>query len=280
MSKLQILDNYNTATVAAATAQAIVPEVDYGGDAPTVSGRSLHAALEVKTEYRHWFPRMCEYGFTEGEDFNPVKIDRIQEEGGRFVSRAITDHQLTVDMAKQLCMLQRSEKGMQFRKYFIEIERRWNNPEAIMARALQIANGKVEALQAANEEMKPKAEYYDLAMSSGATMNATELAASLGLRSAQKLNRLLCSMGIQRQAKNGNYYVLTAKYADKGYAVLNQKAYGAYGMTMQLRFTQKGREFIYHLLVDGGVIEPDVVPQASALITDGGMMMPNAEVAQ
>lgn len=53
---------------------------------PTVSGRELHDFLEIKTAYKDWFPRMCEYGFTEGEDFNPLRIERVQDEGGRMVS--------------------------------------------------------------------------------------------------------------------------------------------------------------------------------------------------
>lgn len=78
---------------------------------PTVSGRELHKGLEVKTAYKDWFPRMCEYGFTEGVDFNPLKFEQVQIEGNRSVSREIIDHQLTIDMAKELCMLQRSDKG-------------------------------------------------------------------------------------------------------------------------------------------------------------------------
>ena len=58
--------------------------INYDTDKPTVSGRELHKALEVKTAYKDWFPRMCEYGFTEGEDFNPLKIERVQIITGIF----------------------------------------------------------------------------------------------------------------------------------------------------------------------------------------------------
>ena len=54
---------------------------------PTVSGRELHEALEVKTAYKDWFPRMCEYGFTEGEDFNPLIFEQVRTEGSRQVMR-------------------------------------------------------------------------------------------------------------------------------------------------------------------------------------------------
>ena len=121
--------------------------INYDSDKPTVSGRELHEALEVKTAYKDWFPRMCEYGFTEGEDFNPLKNEQVRDEGGRQVTREITDHQLTIPMAKEICMLQRNEKGKQFRQYFIKVEEAWNSPEMVMKRALEIANRKVEELK-------------------------------------------------------------------------------------------------------------------------------------
>ena len=74
-------------------------------DIPTVSGRLLHERLEVATPYHKWFPRMCEYGFNEGIDFTEVS-DKIvhNPEGGR----PATDHLLTIDMAKEICILQRN----------------------------------------------------------------------------------------------------------------------------------------------------------------------------
>ena len=74
-------------------------------DRPTVMGRELHKALEVKTAYKDWFPRMCEYGFTEGEDFNSLKNEQVRTEGERRVTREITDHQLTISMAKEMVHL-------------------------------------------------------------------------------------------------------------------------------------------------------------------------------
>ena len=102
----------------------IVIAVNFENDRPTVSGRELHAALEVKTSYKDWFPRMCEYGFVEGKDFNPLKIEQVQIEGKRRVKRIVSDHQLTIDMAKELCMIQRTEIGKRCREYFLEIEKK------------------------------------------------------------------------------------------------------------------------------------------------------------
>lgn len=127
-------------------------------DRPTVSGRELHKALEVKTAYKDWFPRMCEYGFTEGEDFNSLKNEQVRTEGERQVTREITDHQLTISMAKEICMIQRSEKGKQFRQYFIKVEEAWNSPEMIMGRALKIAQNQLDLVRAENLRLTEKIE--------------------------------------------------------------------------------------------------------------------------
>lgn len=102
-------------------------------DKPTVSGRELHEALDVKSKYADWFKNMCSYGFNEGDDY--TAFSKNLENGGRTI-----EHAITIPMAKEICMLQRNEKGKQFRKYFISIEEQWNSPEAVMARALKIAN--------------------------------------------------------------------------------------------------------------------------------------------
>lgn len=136
-------------------------KISYDSDRPTVSGRDLHNFLEVKTSYKDWFPRMCDYGFKEGLDF----CSFLSESTG---GRPATDHQLTIDMAKELCMIQRTEKGKQARQYFIQLEKDWNSPEKVMARALQIANREIKKLSIRNSEltvnnqiMKPKADYFD-----------------------------------------------------------------------------------------------------------------------
>ena len=121
----------------------------------TVSARDLHTFLEVETKYADWFPRMCEYGFESGRDFNLLKIERVQNERNRMVKRLVDDAAITVDMAKEICMLQRNEKGKIARRYFVELEKAWNSPERVMARALQIANNQVKQLQAKIEADAP-----------------------------------------------------------------------------------------------------------------------------
>lgn len=154
-------------------------KIEYTNDNPTVLGRDLHEALGVKTEYKNWFPRMCEYGFFEGKDFRSFLIEST---GGR----PALNHQITLSMAKELCMLQRSEKGKEFRQYFIAVEEAWNKPEAVMARALQMANRTVEQLKKGvaelteqNAALLPKAEYYDAVKDTSTVIQVKELSAYL-----------------------------------------------------------------------------------------------------
>ena len=139
--------------------EQLVPVNVDSPDSITVSARDLHAALEVKTLFKDWFPRMLEYGFENGRDFNPLKIEQVRLEGSREVTRTVDDAEITIEMAKEICMLQRSEKGKQARQYFIQLEKAWNSPEKLMARALQIASDKIKGLQAKIEEDAPAVRF-------------------------------------------------------------------------------------------------------------------------
>lgn len=139
--------------------EQLIPANTASPDRITVSARDLHAALEVGADFPHWFKRMYEYGFEHGRDFNPVKIDRVQFEGSRKVTRTVDDAEITIEMAKEICMLQRSEKGKQARQYFIQLEKDWNSPEKIMSRALQIANDQIRSLTARVEADAPAVRF-------------------------------------------------------------------------------------------------------------------------
>ncbi len=128
--------------------------INYDSDRPTVSARELHKFLEVETDFRHWFPRMCEYGFTDGIDFRTFLTEST---GGRPGE----DAQITIDMAKELCMIQRTEKGKQARQYFIGLEKDWNSPEKVMARALEIAHRKLHNLEEKVQQDAPKILFAD-----------------------------------------------------------------------------------------------------------------------
>lgn len=217
-----------------------------------VSGRYLHEFLEVGTEYVKWFSRMCEYGFTEGNDFNSVVFDEVRLEGNRDVKRTLQNHILKLDMAKELCMLARNEKGKRARQYFIQLERDWNSPEKTMARALVMADKKIKQLATVNaqqsqviNELQPKATYYDLILQNKTLLSVTKIAKDYGM-SAMKLNTLLRDEGIQ--FKQGDVWLLYQKYADKGYTQSKTQVLDDGRNKFHTYWTQKGRLFIYDLL--------------------------------
>ena len=120
--------------------------VEYIDDRPVVSARELHEALGIHTIFRQWFPRMCEYGFMEGLDYTKI----YQKKEGSRTGQIEVDYEISMDMAKHICMMQRTREGMECRQYFIDLERAWNSPENILQRALQIAGRKIEELQSQN----------------------------------------------------------------------------------------------------------------------------------
>ena len=160
-------------------------KITYNNDRPTVLGRDLHEKLEIKTAYKDWFPRMCEYGFEEGTDF----CSFLSESTG---GRPAADHQLTIDMAKQICMIQRTDAGRRYREYFLEVEKQWNSPSAVMARALQYS-------QAALEAAKPKIAYFDTVASSEGLTSIRETAKLFGVKEAD-FKALLLKTYIYRDA--------------------------------------------------------------------------------
>ena len=232
--------------------------INFDSDRPTVSGRDLHAALELKTAYKDWFPRMCDYGFEEGTDF----CSFLSESTG---GRPATDHQLTIAMAKELCMIQRSEAGRKFRQYFIKVEEAWNSPEAVMARALQFANNQLSLVKKQNlelletvavqnqqiAEMQPKASYYDLILQNKNTVPITQIAKDYGM-SGRKFNELLHELGVQYKFRKT--WLLYQHYAECGYTQSRTYAIDESRSVMHTYWTQKGRLFLYDFLKSEGIL--------------------------
>lgn len=216
-----------------------------------VSGRDLHEFLQVTTPYHIWFPRMTEYGFTEGEDF----CTKMYESTG---GRPKQDHALKIDMAKEISMIQRNERGKRARQYFIEIEKRWNSPEMIMKRALEYADAQIQKLTTSNlvleqrvNELQPKATYYDLILQNKSLISISVIAKDYGM-GAQTMNKLLHKLGVQY--KQGDIWLLYAKYQDKGYTQTYLHAVDAEKSKPHTKWTQAGRIFIYELLKREGIV--------------------------
>ena len=232
-------------------------------DRPTVSGRELWEALEVKTAYKDWFPRMCEYGFSEGVDFNPLNFEQVRMEGQRKVSREITDHQITIPMAKELCMLQRTEKGKFWRQYFINVEEKWNSPEAIMARALQLSNVKmkqlettVSDLQKQMEQDKPKVLFADSVTASSSSILIGELAKLIkqnGVDIGQRrLFEWMRANGYLIKRKGSEYNLQTQRSMEQGLMEIKETSVVHTGYTTiskTPKVTGKGQVYFINLLV-------------------------------
>lgn len=158
----------------------LIPLTERDG-AQAVLGRDLHDFLEVKSNYREWFPRMVEYGFTEGQDYTS-KNRRVQDSLGR--EREATDHVISLDMAKEISMIQRTDKGKQARAYFLECERRAKQPAELsgpelMAKALVEAQATLEAANNKVRELEAPAKSWNTMAAQGGDYSVSAAAKTL-----------------------------------------------------------------------------------------------------
>ena len=234
--------------------------INVNTDTQTVSARELHGKLNIGTEFAKWFSRMCEYGFCAENDYLEVIVKNDENSKG---GRPATDYNISVDMAKQICMIQRTPEGKEVRQYLIDLEKAWNTPEQVFARALRMADETIKSLkdrckflgtqvvenQKVIAELQPKASYYDMILQCKDLISATIIAKDYGM-SAKKFNEMLHEMGIQ--FKQGNTWVLYSKYQGSGYMKVKTHNYADADGIQHSRehsyWTQKGRLFLYDFL--------------------------------
>ena len=221
-------------------------------DRPTVSGRELHEALGVETRYNDWFSRMCEYGFSAAKDYYSKMSNRSDGKAGK----PRIDHQITIPMAKELCMLQRTEKGKQMRQYFIAVEEQWNSPDAIMARALQLSNAKLKQLQVTvseltveNQIMKPKAEYFDDLVDRNLLTGIRETAKEFQIKQKDFVTFLMDKKYLYRD-KKGKLMPYAKPLQDGLFELKETKNDATAWSGSQTMITPKGRE-TFRLLMTG-----------------------------
>lgn len=223
---------------------------------PVISARQLHTALGVTDRFSRWFERMLAYGFEENSDYVGCEIFH------GLARKKVKDYIIKLDMAKEIAMLQRNEKSKEVRKYFIQVEKDFNSPEKIMARALLMADKKIKLLESQNEnllleleEANKNADYLDLILQTKDSLTITQIAQDYGI-SARKMNQLLKQERIQRIV-NGQW-VLYAKYLAKGYVSSRTFDYmgkdGKVHSTMTTVWTQLGRRFLYDRLKAIGIL--------------------------
>lgn len=201
-------------------------KVNYENDRPTVLARDLHEFLEVQTPYHKWFPRMCEYGFSENIDYMMMDKNVLRSDGTKM-PQVQHDAQLTIEMAKEICMLQRNERGKQARQYFIQLEKDWNSPELVMARALKMANSRIGSLEERTvhleqkiEKDKPKVLFADAVSVSGSAILIGDLAKILRQNGVEmgpnRLFQWLRENGYLIKQKGSSYNMPTQKSMELG----------------------------------------------------------------
>lgn len=234
------------------------------GNEPTVSARDLHKALGIRKRFSEWFEKNSQ-GFIEDDDFTSVLSGTVVNNGAK---RELQDYQLSTDMAKHICLMSRTEKGRECRQRLIDLEKVWNTPEQVMARALKMAGKTIDSLkdrckflggqvveqQKLIEEMTPKANYVDHILESKSLVATTQIAKDYGM-SAVRFNRILNDMKIQY--KVNKQWVLYSKFQNCGYVhsktIDITRSNGDPDVTMQTQWTQKGRLFLYEELKKNGI---------------------------
>lgn len=232
-------------------------KINYESDRPTVLARDLHEFLEVETPFNKWFSRMCEYGFTDGADFQTF----LSESTG---GRPATDAQITIDMAKEICMLQRNEKGKQARQYFLQLEKAWNDPDMIMARALKFAEGKlrlaeakISGLQSELDVAQPKADFYDTFVSPNKCTGLRDTAKELGISERKFVNFLIDEKYLYRTpAKQLRPY---AKKSNDGLFETKDWYTKSDIVSVRVFFTPQGKQFFHKKLIEKGFIGTPMV---------------------
>ena len=233
-------------------------KVDF--DTQTISARELHEHLKIGTKFTTWFERMKEYGFSEGNEFFP-KMGETSQSGGR----PQTDYEISVDMAKQICMIQRTPEGKEIRQYLIDLEKAWNTPEQVFARALKMADKTIAKLKDENKSLERKIE-----ADKPKTIFADAVSASHTSILIGDLAKLICQNGVQIGQKrlfewlrNNNFLIKSGasrnmpqqRYIEQGLFEIKesniQNPDGSVRITRTTKVTGKGQIYFINKFLEG-----------------------------
>lgn len=262
----------STATLSMELVKVTSSEIN-GIKTQTINARELWYFLESQRDFSTWIKERIEkYGFEEGKDFSTI-LGKTSEAGGR----PSKDYICTLDMGKELAMVESNEKGKQARRYFIEVEKaarkvyekikdsyqiddpveraqRWIEEQEEKRKLKKEADNAVETVIACLgkiKELKPYKEYVDEISNSTTLHTANAIACQLGC-SAVALNKFLESAGVLY--RQGKLYLLKSEYRDKGFArMVTHKHFNSEGNVKTsdlLKWTEKGREFIHLIYYD------------------------------
>ena len=238
----------------------LIPLYEERDGSVAVTGRDLHIFLEIGTPYAKWFERMAEYGFEENQDYAVTDIFVPNSNGGKQYQ---IDHILTIDMAKEISMIQRNEKGKQARQYFIAIEKAWNSPEMIMKRALQIADRKIIDLQQRVQLDKPKVIFADAVAASHTSILVGDLAKLLyqnGIKTGgNRLFGWLRENGYLIKRKGTDYNMPTQRSAEMKLFEVKETTInnpdGSIKISKTPKVTGKGQQYFINLFMKNKEME-------------------------
>lgn len=213
------------------------------GDTQVVSARELYKGLEIKRRFSLWVSDNFK-DFIENVDFTSVRKSTVVNNGAK---RELQDYAITISMAKELCMMSHTELGKKYRKYFLELERKWNDPKEVVKRGYAILQNENKQLKIENGILKPKAERYDRYLSNKGLITITEIAKEYGM-SGVKLNQFLRDKRVIY--KRGNKWFIYQKYANERY--VGYEVYLPEGRR-SLKWTPEGEMFIRELLENNNI---------------------------
>lgn len=225
---------------------------------PIVSGRQLHEALGVNSNYTTWFDRMTEYGFVENQDY--VLLSNFGNQTGRGGHNKV-DHAIKLDMAKEIAMIQRTDRGKEVRQYFIQIEKDFNSPEKIMARALLLADKKIQKLETQIETDKPKVLFADAVSASHSSILVGELAKLISQNGykigANRLFAWLRENGYLIKRKGSDWNMPTQRSMEMGLFEIKetniQHPDGHVTVTKTSKVTGKGQQYFINKFLNDHV---------------------------
>lgn len=233
-------------------------KVTVKNDQQLVSARDLYKGLGLKGRFSRWVDNNFDL-YAENEDFYKCTSSTVVGNGAK---REIVDYALTISMAKQLAMMARTETSKLYREYFLELERKWNDPQNVVQRAMDILHSENLQLKLENkslsrqlEESNKKASYLDVILGTTDAMLTTQIAMDYGY-SAREFNKLLHRMKIQHKV-NGQW-ILYKAYMGKKYTTTKMYSYtdkhGKDHAKPLTAWTQRGRRLIYDVLKENDIL--------------------------
>lgn len=217
------------------------------GDTQVVSARELHEKLGLTTRFSKWVDQNFT-DFIEEVDFTSVTKVTVVNNGAK---RELQDYAITISMAKELCMMSHTELGKKYRKYFLELERKWNDPKEVVKRGYTILQNENKQLKIENGILKPKAERYDRYLSNKGLITITEIAKEYGM-SGRELNKFLHDKEIIY--KKGDKWFVYQRYANDGLVGYEIFMPEDREIRRTLKWTTKGEQFIRNLLEDESIV--------------------------